>query len=175
MIKEKIDDLDIFSVFGGRECFTHCLSSKSLQTHELFMCNEEALSLNDAVRFVQIGANDGVMMDPLHEVMKTSASRHRRWNGVFVEPVPDMMRQLKSNKAAMVGLKDVGFVSAVVNATCPVNGIVPFFKYESAPGEPVYMQGLGSLSIPLGRDQNRFRRMQNATAAGRACHCAQRS
>ncbi len=137
----------------------HCLSSDGLQTRGMFACIEEALSITEAVRFVQIGANDGVMMDPLHSVMLASSSRRHRWDGLFVEPVPNMMRQLKANKATVSGLNDVGYVTAVVNATCPSGGIVPFFTYESREGEPVYMQGLGSLAIPVGRDPRRFRRI----------------
>jgi FkbM family methyltransferase len=41
--------------------------------------------------FLQIGANDGRQMDPLHEEI-----RARRWRGVLVEPVPYIFERLQS-------------------------------------------------------------------------------
>ena len=136
-----------------------CIDRDSLRTHELFACLEREVPAQERFRFVQIGANDGVMMDPLHDVMKTSAIRNRKWVGVFVEPLPVMMRKLKENKLSVLGPDRIGYVSAVINATCPPGGIVPFFKYVRSANEPVWNQGLGSLSIPLGRDPRRFKRV----------------
>lgn len=136
-----------------------CVDSDNLQTHQLFSCLELEVPAYETFRFVQIGANDGVMMDPLHSVMKSSQVRNRKWDGVFVEPVPEMMKKLKENKASLRGLYHIGYVSAVINTTCPPGGIVPFFKYISIDGEPVFNQGIGSLAIPYGRDPARFKRI----------------
>jgi FkbM family methyltransferase len=42
--------------------------------------------------FVQIGAMDGVMVDPLHKIVK----RHR-WPGLLLEPIPWHFNSLKNN------------------------------------------------------------------------------
>ena len=46
----------------------------------------------DALRFVQIGANDGVVGDPLRSYIL-----ERGWTGILVEPQPAVFAQLKAN------------------------------------------------------------------------------
>lgn len=36
-----------------------------------------------SVRFVQVGANDGVMADPVRRFLE-----YERWSGVMIEPLP---------------------------------------------------------------------------------------
>lgn len=60
----------------------------------------DLLSVDATVRFLQIGAMDGKAFDPLHE----SIRRHR-WQGILVEPIPEMMRRLKANYAGFQGLE----------------------------------------------------------------------
>ncbi len=50
---------------------------------------------NKNLFFVQIGANDGVIYDPIHE----HVAKHN-WQGVLVEPVPHYFEQLKTNYAS---------------------------------------------------------------------------
>jgi FkbM family methyltransferase len=67
---------------------------------DVFRLSVEALMAKrgDAVRFVQIGANDGKFVDPLRRyVLK------HPWRGVLVEPQPKVFAQLKANYA---GLED---------------------------------------------------------------------
>lgn len=45
------------------------------------------------LRFIQVGANDGVSHDPIREFVV----QHRSWNGVFVEPLPAFFSLLKRN------------------------------------------------------------------------------
>lgn len=47
---------------------------------------------NPGAVFVQVGSNDGISGDPLHEIVV-----HTRWTGVMVEPVPFLFEQLKAN------------------------------------------------------------------------------
>jgi FkbM family methyltransferase len=47
---------------------------------------------NPEAVFVQVGSNDGISGDPLHEVVVRT-----RWTGVMVEPVPFLFEQLKVN------------------------------------------------------------------------------
>lgn len=55
---------------------------------------ERALAdCGDHVFFLQIGSNDGVHDDPLHDLIR----RHRGWRGIFVEPVASMFSALRRN------------------------------------------------------------------------------
>lgn len=55
--------------------------------------------LNSDFFFIQIGANDGVSFDPIHDLIKEN-----RWNGILVEPLGDYMVLLKANYKDFVGL-----------------------------------------------------------------------
>jgi FkbM family methyltransferase len=47
----------------------------------------------DQVFFLQVGSNDGVHDDPLHDLIR----RHGGWRGIFVEPVASMFSELRRN------------------------------------------------------------------------------
>jgi FkbM family methyltransferase len=51
------------------------------------------------VRFVQVGANDGVEVDPLRAVVL-----RRGWRGLLIEPIPEAFDRLKGNYAAAPGI-----------------------------------------------------------------------
>ena len=50
---------------------------------------------NKSVFFVQIGSNDGIQGDPLHDLI----IKHADWQGIFVEPVKYVFERLKRNYA----------------------------------------------------------------------------
>jgi FkbM family methyltransferase len=55
---------------------------------------ERALAdCGDQVFFVQVGSNDGVHDDPLHDLIR----RHGGWRGIFVEPVASVFSELRRN------------------------------------------------------------------------------
>ncbi|SAK41064.1 hypothetical protein AWB75_00278 [Caballeronia catudaia] len=54
---------------------------------------------NQKVSFLQVGAMDGKSYDPIHPYVKQFG-----WTGILVEPLPDMMSQLKANYAGSAGL-----------------------------------------------------------------------
>ena len=59
---------------------------------------DSRIAAGQSVRFVQIGANDGVTGDPLRElVLKHQLS------GIFVEPLPDLFARLQANYAGHPG------------------------------------------------------------------------
>lgn len=60
---------------------------------DLTLTLEMHLAGTRSVFFVQVGSNDGVQGDPLHQLIL----RNRRWRGMFVEPVPFLFRRLVSN------------------------------------------------------------------------------
>jgi len=49
------------------------------------------LKHSDRVFFVQVGSNDGLQGDPIHDLV----IGHPKWKGLFVEPVPYLFKRLK--------------------------------------------------------------------------------
>jgi FkbM family methyltransferase len=93
-------------------------------------------------RFIQIGANDGVRADPIRRYIQTCG-----WQGILVEPLPAMFRQLRENHAANPRLQ---FVNAAVDLTA---GTRPLYHLSSGlTGLPDWAWGLASL------DRERVRR-----------------
>ncbi len=54
---------------------------------------EEILRKKPSVFFVQVGANDGVQADPIHNLI----SRNKTWTGIFIEPVGFLFQRLVKN------------------------------------------------------------------------------
>ncbi len=48
---------------------------------------------NESLQVIQIGSNDGVSGDPLYKLVL----KNKRWNVLFVEPVPKLFEELKKN------------------------------------------------------------------------------
>jgi FkbM family methyltransferase len=100
-----------------------------------FLYTEFARAYPDA-RFVQIGANDGVMSDPLHGFILATA-----WRGILVEPVPYLFERLRRNYPLRPGLL---FENVAI---APQAGRRPFYYLRESRGEgevPEWHAGLGS-------------------------------
>jgi len=78
--------------------------------------------LKHKVKFVQIGANDGLRNDPVREFIVRD-----QWSGILVEPVPYTFNELKSNYA---GFKDRGLV--FVNAAIGSMNSMEFWTFKTA-------------------------------------------
>src|SRR5262249_44625156 len=52
-----------------------------------------ALKKKRSVYFVQVGANDGVKADPVHDLIV----RNINWSGIFIEPIGSLFHRLKQN------------------------------------------------------------------------------
>lgn len=92
---------------------------------------------NPQAFFIQIGANDGRMMDPLRKTILAS-----NWHGLALEPVPDLFRQLSDNYRALAGR-----VRPINAALAQANGTQTFYHLRATPGcaaLPSWAQGLGS-------------------------------
>lgn len=97
---------------------------------------ELARARPDAV-FVQVGANDGRMMDPLRKTVTAS-----RWRGLVVEPVPDFYRRLKRTYGAFADR-----VRPVNAAIATDSGEAAFYHLRDLPDAdplPDWAAGLGS-------------------------------
>jgi hypothetical protein len=57
-----------------------------------------SLENNRKVNFLQIGANDGLRGDPIRRFIIRDD-----WNGIFVEPLPIVVKMLKDNYAYLKG------------------------------------------------------------------------
>jgi len=90
----------------------------------------------DAV-FVQVGANDGRMMDPLRESILAT-----RWRGLVVEPVPVFFERLRANYASLADR-----VQPVNAAVASQTGEATFYYLADDAAEsplPDWAAGLGS-------------------------------
>lgn len=54
---------------------------------------EKTLEINGNIFFVQVGSNDGLQGDPLHELI----TKNKKWSGIFIEPVEFLFQRLKRN------------------------------------------------------------------------------
>jgi FkbM family methyltransferase len=81
--------------------------------------------------FVQIGANDGVLNDPIHDTVV----RHR-WRGLLVEPIPWIFDKLIENYRGVDGLE---FENAAI---APIDGTMTMFYVERQPGDPDFFDQL---------------------------------
>lgn len=82
--------------------------------------DELSRTLQRRVRFVQIGANDGLRWDPLRKYVVRD-----RWTGIFVEPLPFAYERLRQNYRYLPGNRFV-FVNAAVSDA--VGQSLPFFS-----------------------------------------------
>jgi FkbM family methyltransferase len=89
--------------------------------------------------FVTVGANDGVLGDPVADLLLADP----RWKGLLVEPVPSCFRRLQAN------YKDPERFSLEQVAVGPTAGVATFYAVsdlarEALPGLPAWTDQLGS-------------------------------
>ena len=90
-------------------------------------------STQPSVRFVQLGSNDGLSGDPLHELV-----RERRWTGLLVEPIPALFERLQANYRDVDGLQ---FLQCAVGDQ---DGPITLYRVQGTrPGDPDYVDQLG--------------------------------
>lgn len=92
---------------------------------------------NDEVFFIQVGANDGRMMDPLRKTILAS-----RWRGLALEPVPYLYRQLCQNYRELNGR--VQPVNVALAARCGYQTFYHLQDQNQVFPLPDWANGLGS-------------------------------
>jgi len=95
--------------------------------------------------FVQIGANDGVRWDPLHDLIL----KHHLV-GLLVEPLPDMFEQLKKN---YVSESQLSFENVAIATE---NGTQTLFRVKPNANVPDYAHGWASFNKNHLRKFNQF-------------------
>ena len=85
------------------------------------------------LRFVQIGSNDGVLHDPIHQVVRACG-----WTGVLVEPLSDLFGQLVANYDGVPGL---AFENVALGRQ---DGTTTMYRVEPRPGDPYWVGLLAS-------------------------------
>ncbi|ELR71259.1 hypothetical protein C900_02874 [Fulvivirga imtechensis AK7] len=97
---------------------------------------DEKLSqfVRENMYFVQIGANDGVRSDPIHQYVTKYS-----WEGVLVEPVPYLFERLKNNYSGRIGLH---FENVAITHE---RGSVSFYSVKQADDLDPWVHGLASL------------------------------
>jgi FkbM family methyltransferase len=88
------------------------------------------------LNFIQIGANDGVRVDPIRRFIEPCG-----WNGLLVEPVPSLFEALQRNSA---GNPRLSFLNAAIDAR-PGDRLMYLIRPGLA-GLPDWAQGLPSFS-----------------------------
>jgi FkbM family methyltransferase len=83
--------------------------------------------------FAQIGANDGVIWDPLHAVVRAYG-----WSGLLVEPIPDMFERLVANYE---GVPNLSFENAAIGAA---DGTATLYSLQPRPGDPYWAELISS-------------------------------
>jgi len=98
------------------------------------------------LRFIQIGANNGVRLDPIRaQVLRYG------WRGVLVEPLPLVFAELQKNYAGTPGLQ---FINAAVDVTAGTRAI-----HFLRPGLPVPDWAHGLATFDLARLQGTAREL----------------
>jgi FkbM family methyltransferase len=85
------------------------------------------------VRFLQIGANDGVLNDPIRNLVI-----QHRLPGLLVEPLPDIFARLQENYAGQPGIT---FEQCAVGE---VDGDSTLYRVRPDPGLPDWLRGIAS-------------------------------
>jgi FkbM family methyltransferase len=107
----------------------------------LRLCGWDAAVIAEAIgRFsdpgltvVQVGANDGLLHDPVHALVA-----ERGWKGVLIEPVPSIFEALLQNYSGADGLS---FENAAIGAT---DGTMPIYYVTPRDGDPDFLRALAS-------------------------------
>jgi FkbM family methyltransferase len=90
------------------------------------------------LRFLQIGSNDGVLHDPIHQVVESCG-----WTGVLVEPLGDLFDQLVANYDGVPG---VGFENVALGTT---DGTTTMYRVDPRPDDPYWVGLLASFDRDL--------------------------
>ena len=75
------------------------------------------------VNFIQIGANNGIHHDPIREFIVRD-----KWNGVLVEPLPEVFKELQINYRHVKGAK-LKFVNAAISSSA--KEAISFWTFNS--------------------------------------------
>ena len=94
------------------------------------------LSRNADFNLIQIGANDGIMADPIHHMIKRYSLK-----GMLIEPIPDIFERLKANYA--FAANRLQFLNIAIT-TGEGEGDIPFFVFSSP--DQAWRQELSRLS-----------------------------
>jgi hypothetical protein len=95
------------------------------------------IEVHENLTYVQIGANDGILNDPMYKfVLKNS----RRVTGYLLEPVPEIYEKLKLNYSAFSNFKFFNLAIHEVNLTMKLYKV----KKEHESKLPKFSKGIAS-------------------------------
>jgi FkbM family methyltransferase len=89
------------------------------------------------LRFIQIGANDGLRADPI----RNKVLRHH-WSGLLMEPLPPLFAALQKNYAGCAGLEFINAAMDVVVGTRTIHFLRPGLSV------PDWANGLPTFDLP---------------------------
>ena len=95
------------------------------------------LEVHESLYFIQIGANDGVMNDPIYKFVQTFKGRV---SGIVIEPLPDIFSDLVSNYESFPNIKPLN--CAIHNSESEM--LLYRVKPEYMDKVPVFARGIAS-------------------------------
>lgn len=93
----------------------------------------ERLARKESFFFIQVGANDGIIDDPIRDLIFA-----HRLPGLMIEPLPDMFEKLRKTYA---GHSQLAFENVAISDKV---GAVPLFRVKSDANVPKHHHGLAS-------------------------------
>ena len=96
---------------------------------------ERRIAAGQGMRFIQIGANDGVRNDPIRNLVV----RHQL-SGILVEPLPDLFARLQANYEGHAGVR---FEQCAIGDQ---DGQAVLYRVRGDPGLPEWLQTIASFN-----------------------------
>lgn len=93
------------------------------------------------VFFIQIGANDGFVSDPLYKFI-----RRDKWQGVLIEPVDYLFKQLKANYAPINTDNQLNFEQVAISNDTGSKEFYYVKSFTPSAEMPVYLNQQGSFN-----------------------------
>jgi FkbM family methyltransferase len=112
------------------------VSRRGLTLHpELDWVFSDYLERKGEIFFLQVGANDGKMLDPLFPLLDK-----RRLRGVLIEPQPGVFEALRANYSAF----EPGRFTLVNAAIADADGTQTLYRVRAAPDVPAWALGIAT-------------------------------
>lgn len=132
-----------FSEIIKKKCNTRGLTLGHIRGEDCSRLNVFDLCVRDLMNkiaprilfFIQIGANDGVRNDPIHDYIIKN-----KWGGILIEPQPIIFNKLLKNYEPC---KNLFFENVAIGIS---SAVVPFYYIKDTTGLPEWMNGIASFN-----------------------------
>jgi FkbM family methyltransferase len=98
------------------------------------------LEVHKSLNYLQIGANDGVMNDPMFRFVKRNSKKISGW---LLEPIPEVFKNLVSHYSAFKNIQCFNFAIHNTNATMSLYRVKPELESKL----PEFSKGIASFDL----------------------------